>query len=222
MSLKNTTVLAAMGICYNFALRTMGTFWPDLFKNLQAAQVISILSLLASLTFVLFCISFYKGYLREEQSNLKKATLFATIGTSAVSLLQVKGLFRVFDKLTVRVYDIAPHLVGLIRSRHAIEPMIPWLASISVLVFFAVLHRETLRYGQMGLKKATLLALVGSSIGLLLRTLGFCFYLYSSKTRWLVDLSRTIQVIFLPITAFSFVALLYFFISFYKVQKTAH
>ena len=219
MTLKRTTLFAAIGISYTFALRAIGTFLPDIFRNLQVAQVITIISLLASLTFVLFFFCFYRDYVQEEQSNLRKASVLAIIGTSAVTLLQIKGLFLVFKKALMHIYNISPHLVGLIRSRHVIVPIVPWVSSIFILLFFVVFRREALRKDQVKLSKAILFAIVGSSIGTSLRTIVLFHYLYSREVRWFADLSRTIQIIFVPITAFGFIAVFYFLLTFYKEQK---
>ena len=209
MRLKKATLLAIIGISYTFVLKTIGTFLPDIFKNLIVAQSIQILSFLASLTIVFFFISFFKDYVEKEQINLKNATVMAIIGSSAVLLLHVKGLLLVFSRY------ISPYLV---RS-HYIESIIPWVSSILILFFFIIFYKEMLYEKEVRLKKAILLAIIGSSIAILLRTFILFNYLCLREIRWVFDLSGKAKIIFLPITIFSFIATLYFFLCFYKEQK---
>lgn len=209
MRLKKATLLAIIGISYTFALRTIGTFLPDIFGNLIVVQITQILSFLASLTIVFFFISFYKDYVEREQIKLKNASIWAIIGTSAMSLLHIKGLFIVFNVYTLS-YLVKPHYI---------EAIIPWLSSIFILIFFIIFHKETIQKGGKKLKRATLSAIIGSAIGTLERTFVLFNYFYSREVRWFSDLSRKIQIIFIPIFAFSFIAILYFFLSFYKEQR---
>jgi hypothetical protein len=209
MRLRRATLLAIIGISYTFALRTIGTFLPDIFRNLIVVQFTQIMSFLASLTIVFFFISFYKDYVERERIKLRNISILAIIGTSAMSLLHIKGLFIVFNVYT---------LSYLVKS-HYIEAIIPWVSSIFILLFFIFFHKETLRKGDIKLRKATLSATIGSSIGTLERTFVLFNYFYSREVRWFSDLSRKIQIIFIPIFVFSFIAILYFFLSFYKEQR---
>lgn len=219
MNLKKATFLAVIAICYIFALRAIGTFFPSIFKNLPMVQVTTTMSFLASIILVLFYTSFYRRYVQKEQLQLKEASTLAIVGSSAVLLLQVKGLFLVFNEILVSIYRISPHLVGLIRSRHAIVSIVPWVSSVFILLFFVVFHREALRKEQKKLTKALLWAVVGSSIGTLLRTIVIFNYIFFREVRWFSDVAGKIQIIFFPIITFGFVAVLYFFLSFYKAQK---
>lgn len=209
MRLKKATLLAIIGISYTFALRTIGTFFPDIFGNLIVVQVTQIMSFLANLTIVFFFISFYKDYVEREQIKLKNVSILAIIGSSLLLLLHIEGLFIVFNVYT---------LSYLVRS-HYIEPIVPWVSSIFILIFFIIFHKETIQKEDIKLKKATLSAIIGSSIGTLERTFILFNYLYSREVRWFSDLSRKIQIIFIPIFAFSFIAVLYFLLSFYKEQR---
>jgi len=209
MRLKKTTLLAIIGISYTFALRTIGTFLPDIFRNLIVVQFTQIMASLASLTIVFFFISFYKDYVEREQIKLRNVSILAIIGTSAMSLLHIKGLFIVFNVYTLS-YLVKPHYI---------EAIIPWVSSIFILLFFIFFHKETIQKGGKKLRKATLSAIIGSSIGTLERTFVLFNYFYSREVRWFSDLSRKIQIIFIPIFVVSFIAILHFFLSFYKEQQ---
>ena len=71
----------------------------------------------------------------------------------------------------------------------------------------------------MKLKKATLLAIIGSSIATLERTFILFYYFYSREIKWFSDLPRKTAITFIPTSVFSFITILYFFLSFYREQK---
>lgn len=211
-NLKLTTLLVIIGISYIFALRTIGSFLPDIFKILIVAQTVQIMSLFANLTIVFFFVSFYKDYVHKEQMRLKKVTGLAITGSLLMLLVNIKGLLLVFN--------VAPHLnFHLVRS-HYIGTIIPWLSSIFILVFFIIFYKETVLNEQMKLKKATFFAIIGSSIGMLYLTFILFNYLYSYNVIYSIDLSIKMAIILLPIFIFSFLTSLYFFFCFYKEQNS--
>jgi hypothetical protein len=208
MSLKKVTFWAIVGICYLFVSRTVGTFFPGIFRSLSVAQVTVLLSFLASLTTVAFFAFFYKDYAGEKQAALKKASVLAIMGASATSLLHMKGLFLVFSGYTF----------SFLAKPHFVEPILPWASSILILLFFIVFHKDTLHKEKIKLRKATLSAVIGSSFTALLRTLLLFNYLLYGQIRWFSDSPKVTAMVFMPIIAFSFFAVLYFFISFYQDQ----
>ncbi|MCK4237419.1 MAG: hypothetical protein KAX38_09900 [Candidatus Krumholzibacteria bacterium] len=205
-------MLVVVGISYTFALRLIGTFWPDIFRNLLVARVSLVLSFLASLTLVLFFIYLREDYVREEQKRLKLASVLVIIGSTAMVLLHVKGLLILF-----RVY-ISFYLVGF----HHVEAVVPWVCSILILYFFIVIFKETLQDERPKLKKAAMSAVMGSSVAALIRTFILLYHFCSRDVVWFADLPGRIGNVFVPISAVAFIAVLYFFSSFYKEQKCRH
>jgi hypothetical protein len=210
MSLKNATLLAMIGICYTFASRTIGTVLPGLFRNLAVAQVSGILHLLASLTAVLFFAYFFRHYLQEDETELKNGTVLALVGSSLMSLLLLKGVLPLLDRLTF----------GSLLGPHFIEPVVPWVSSVLILLFFITFHKQTIRKRDGSLERATLWGVVGASIGVLVRTLTLFVYLTSGAVRWFSDFPGTVIAVLFPVLAFGFGATLYFFASFYKQQAS--
>ena len=80
-------------------------------------------------------------------------------------------------------------------------------------------HRWAIRRERLQFRAAALWAVIGALVGVLLRTLTASLYIYSTVVRWFSDFPRMMQLIFLPIFAFSFLAILYFFASFYREQR---
>jgi hypothetical protein len=206
MNLQKATLLAIIGLCFTFALRTIGTLKPKLFADLLTAQVVGTTLFLAGLTSVIFFAYFLKDYVGRGEMTLKKGSILALVGSSLMSLLLLKELLPILGDYTFR------NLAG----SFLVEPIIPWASSILILVFFVIFYKETSRIGSPLLRKATLLAIVGSLVGFLLQTLTLSSYIYSGSVRWLYDSPRLIPILLLPLSAFSFLTILYFFSSFYS------
>ena len=75
--LRKTTLFAIIGIFYLFLLRTVGTFWQQMFReNLLLVQITKVLAFLAILILVFFFASFLKYCLGKSKTELKNATVF--------------------------------------------------------------------------------------------------------------------------------------------------
>lgn len=208
MNLKKATLLVAIGLCLTFVLRTVGTFAPHVFRSLTVAQVTATLDVLGNLIAVIFFALFLKDHVSKGEAELKNGTVLALVGSSLMSLLLLKGLLPLLDQLAFH------SLLG----PHFIEPIVPWVSSILILLFFITFHRETIRKRVDSLERATLWGVVGASIGVLLRTLTLFVYLTSGAVRWVSDFSGTPLVILLPVPTFGFLATLYFYVVFYREQ----
>lgn len=218
MNLKKATTLAIIGVSYIFASRTIGTLTPGIFQNLLVTQINVILSILASLTFVYFYVLFLIKYLQPDQIRMKRATVFAIIGSAAMSLLFLKGIFLVFGFIRVNLYEVSPNLIGMIRTS-SIEPVIPLLSSIFMLFFFAIFHQEIQRSVRSILKTATLLAAIGTAISVALQAFTFFSFIFAGQPSWLSEFPIKMAIILLPLVAFSVFTSLYFYIAFYKTQQ---
>ena len=204
MNFKKATLFSIIGISYIFISRTIATFLPAIFINLIVTRINTLLSLFASLPIVAFYIYFYKDYVKGKQITLKNASLFAIIGSFAVSLLFLKSFLFVFN-----LYVFRSHVFNIVA---------PWTSSIFSLYFFIIFYKENLHNGQSKLKPAIFLAIIGSSISTLIRTFILFNYFYSGRFKWLWDYSIEFPFIFVPIFAFMFFTSFYFFFTFYKEQ----
>jgi len=214
-TLRYATLSALIGISYLFTTRTIGTLSPGIFRVLFVSQINQILSLFASLTIVFFFVSFYKEYIHEDQTRLKNASALAIIGSSAILLVHIRGLFLVFNAY------IPSDPFGL-RIIESIETILPWIGSIFISMYFITFYQETFDIKSAKLNKAILFAIVGSLIAVLIRFFILFHYIYSREVRWLSDLPGRLAIAFLPICAFAYITILYFLITFYKEQKAAN
>lgn len=218
MTLRKATSLAMVAAVYTFGLRTVGTFWPALFRNLTAAHVVHIASLLASLAFVLFYLFFYRDYTKEDEVSLRRASLLVVIASVGVFVLHLKRLLNLVEAVPTSLYETSPFLFRLVRS-HSLGALVSWIASILVLYFFVVFHGESVRRGTAMLRRATLMATVGSCIGTAFLTITLLSYTFSSPTAWSSGLLRTLSFILLPVSAVGFACLLYFYTVFRGEQR---
>ena len=216
MSLRTATLLAIIGTCYLFVLRTAATFFPGPFRVLTVAQVAEITSLIASLATVLFFASFLANYVAKDQVGLRQATVLALVGSCAMLLLRVKGLLLV-------VFDgwLSPGLLWSLQRSYLLGAIVPWASSILILLFFVAFYKQTLRDERPKLRGASLLAVIGSLVGSLLLTFVLFNYVYFRELMLFVNLPRLMTIMLSPLFAFSVITILYFFSSFYReLQRT--
>lgn len=211
MKLRKATLLAIIGMSYIFAMTTTNTFFPRIFTNLFLARVNGIMFLLARLTIAFFFIAFYKEYVHKDQIKLRIATLLVIIGSFAGLVTQIETLLRLFN-MNILPYPVLIHYINAIR---------PWFSAVFILFFFAALYKGILHRELMRLKKATFLAIIGSSVLTLVQTLALLNYFYFLKFgRALVNKELLLFVIIgILMSSFGFLAHLLFFISFYYREE---
>jgi hypothetical protein len=207
--LEKATLLAIIGISYLFLSRTVGTIFPDMFTSILSAQVNVTISFLAGLAMLVFLVSFYREHVQRGQVALRRATVSAIIGSSAVLLLLMKGLIVVLgngiftDTISWTYVDI----------------LIPAASSILVLFFFIGFFREAGRQKRTELRRAVQWAAIGSAISVLVQAIVLLNYVLSSRLIWLADFRGPLMILLAPFVVFSFITILYFFLIFYKQQR---
>jgi hypothetical protein len=209
MRLKNATGLAIIAICYLFLSKTAATFFTDIFRHLTVAKVTILFATLSSLAIVYFYYCFLKYYVRREQTTFKNLCALAVVASVAMALLYIKGFLQIYD-----VYMSA----FLVRS-FGVEAIVTWASALIGLAFFVGFYNEVQRSGESPLKKPILFAIVGSAIGVLERTLILYVSLHSKEVMWFSDLAKSAQYVLLPVIGLGVLAILYFFVSFYRLQS---
>lgn len=204
--LRKTIVFAMIGVSYLFLLRTAGTFWQQMFReNLLLVQITHALAFLAILTLVFFFASFLKDYLRKGETKFKSATVFVLIGYILMTVLYLKRLLFVFNVRSI-----------LSSIPYFIEPLVPWIGSLSLLVFFIAFYKNSLTESRKSVRKAVIFSIVGTAIALVIRSFTLLRYFYFRDIRWLANLPEKFRIIVIPLAFFSFITIFYFFFHFYK------
>jgi len=220
MNLKSATVFTIVGICYFYLVRTINTVNPDMLRIQDIAQAVQLLSMIASLAPLVFLGYFYKDYIRREQVLLKYITLIAFIGFSLIVFLRIRDLFMVFPRMSSFLYNFSPTLYYWFKSYQMITigSFITWMTSIAVLLFFAALYRELHRQRQFNLKIAVLLAIWGSSIAVLIRSISVMLQYYAGTIQLKNLVSSGIIFTTVAVSSLGLLAILYFLYAFYRVQ----
>ena len=201
--LKKATLLTIFSIFYMFILKTLGTFYPQLStRNILLNQCTGFFALIASLFLVLFFIFFLKEYVSPEHSVLRTATILALTGSIARLLIYFKNIsFQSIAKL------------------YSIEPVILWLNSLFITIFFIAFYREH-KEGAPGLRRASFLAILGSICILLVHSFTLVNYYTSLQGNTYFEALRyKLILVSFPPVIFNFVTLLYFFMVFYHHLK---
>jgi hypothetical protein len=221
MRLKHATLFYLLATSYHYAVNVIGTAFPGIIS--QAAwlvQMIQVLSVLAGIVAVYFYAIFYLDYPRQGQPRLKEASMLAAIGTSATLILSVRGLFMVISGLRTATYDISPDLISTIQADYvpAIGAVISWGSSMLILLFFYRFYRSV-PLAKRRLKKAVMSGYIGALIVVLGKTSLGLIHVIVGNLHWGAELSRPLQLILTqPTIALAFIAVLYFFLVFYREQ----
>lgn len=211
MSLKKATLFTIVGISYIFLSRTLASFAPQLFNNLQLAKTNTLLSLLASLTPLFFYFLFYKEYfpgdkqsLSRKQLMLKNSAIFAFLGSLAVSFIFLKGFLHLVNNY------------GQAASQGYFEVIVPWLSSLFALFFYCAFFQSEKNTVSAALTKAVMFAMVGSGLAVILHSYLLFEFAVHGSFKWLWNLAQGNLFIFLPLYLFMFFAGFYFLWCLYR------
>ncbi len=207
--LRMATLLTIIGMSYSFFLKALWTIFPNLYLVSGVRQTSAILNLLSGLFLVVFFISFYRGYIRKDNISLKAVSVLALTGVSILSLLQIKGVMLAFS-------PVLPPKLLLFLSKITIEPVMPWISSLCMFIFFLRFHEQSTRAGEEVLLKAKKYAIIGSGLSVLIHTFVIGNYQIYPSFRYTFDLNLYIFLIASPFIILSFAFVLYFYITFYK------
>lgn len=201
--------MAALGTAYFFLLRFLGSVAPGLFTGIPLLKLASVLSVFASAAVLYFYIAFLRDYVRKDQNRLRKAAIWAVGGHFVLMVMYFGQMHNILG------WRILPELFAA-RWYGDATPFFPWLALACVLVFFLVFSLEK-SHGEKGrLPRAKLAALAGTGLSLVLRSIILAVYLTEGTVRWTADLPASLNFLTFSLMAASFLALEFFFLSFYK------
>jgi len=211
MNLKKATLWTMVGISYIFLSRTLATFLPGHFGNLQIAKTNAMLSLIASLTPLLFYFLFYKKYFTgqkesrsKDQLILKNSAVFAFVGSLAVVFLCLKGFLHMAGN------------PGQAASHGYFGIIAPWVSAVFALFFYCAFSRSEKKKVSNRLLKATYIAITGAGLAAVIRSYLLFEFAVHGKFSWLWNLTQGNPAVFLPLYLFMFCAGFYFLWCFYR------
>ena len=210
MDLKRATLLVIAGMCFTFVLRLLGTIVPGGYGSLLIARLSVLVYLLSGIAVVLFFVFFHREYVRENQPDLRNAAALAAIGAGASTLIHLKGVWQVFS---IRL------LPGAFIASHWMELLFPVFGLATALYFFVVLRRETKVSADAIIERASFFAIIGYAIFVVMQAVTVVNYFATGQFRWVSEQSRAISIGFFPFVLVGFLAILYFFVTFYKTHS---
>lgn len=213
MRLKNASLLAFIGTAVVFLIRAVGTISPGLFFDFSAVRIATVLIFLSVLAVLLFFVFFYTDYIKSGQTRLKTAAAWAVVGMAGVGFMYGRDLLNIF-RINV--------LTEILQSRFVdnLMPFIPWVSSFLILIFFVVFFKESTDDERLHLSKALRFAVIGSCLAFILRTVIVANYVVTGAVRWVADLKGILLIIGIPLLILSFLAIEYFYLSFYEGKNT--
>ena len=216
LSLKNATLWAMVGIGYLFTFRTAATFFPFIYKNLWIFRILTVTAALAGLLIALFYFVFYKLYripegavVAKSKNPLKVATVLVLSGVIAVVLLFIKTVFLGF-----RIYNFPFPDTWIF-----LQVLVPLISGIFSLVFYLFFYKETVGKVSTRLAKAIFFAIIGSTLGIILRLVYAIHYVFSETLMSMSELMAKFSVPTIPIMIILFITSLYFLYRFNIEEK---
>lgn len=132
MSIQQAALVAALGLCLGIGVRTAATAAPDLFASPAAALVGIGLQLIGGLALLIFLVVLLRDEAGRRPAPLPRVIWIAIVGAIAGLLPELQGLSRVTGVLATS---------DLVHSNW-ISVFAPWLASLTLLLFFFVLFQR--------------------------------------------------------------------------------
>ncbi len=203
MNLRFATYAAMLGVCATFVLRTAATFSSQLFTSPAVAQAAVWTHLFSTATMVWFFLAFFLEVTSPARPVFRRSAALAAAGAAIAFLVPLQTLFR--------IAGVAP-FSSFVRSPW-LEPIAPLIATVAILIFFAVYRRELVRDGEMQLRDAVSAAMWAYSLFTVLNLVVLVLYMSSGELRWLTQRGPVVAWITLPLVAAGFAAVLYFFVT---------
>jgi len=203
MNLCTATYAALLGICATFVLRTAATFSSQLFTSPLVAQAAVWTHLISTAAMVWFFLSFFWEPPSPARPVLRQASVLAAAGAAMAFLVSLQTVFRILG--------VAP-LSSFVRSGW-LEPIAPLIATVAMLIFFAVYRRELARAEDAQLRRAAAAAMWAYSLFTVLNLVVLVLYMSSGELRWLTQRGPVVAWITLPLVAAGFAAVLHFFVT---------
>ena len=203
MNLRLATVAAMCGLCATLVLRTAATFSTQLFTSPLVAQAAVWIHLFSAVAMVWFFVAFLLEMTSQERPPLRRATATATAGAAMALLVPLQTLLRISDVAPFSAFVRSPWL----------EPIAPLIATVAILIFFAVYRRELVRAEDAQLRRAAAAAMWAYALFTVLNLCVLALYTNSGELRWLTQMGPAVAWITLPLVAAGFAAVLHFFVT---------
>jgi len=146
------TLIVIIGIIASFSIRSLGTIFPQIFKNILIVKATILINALFILSHLLFWLVFYREYISTEKVTLKKTCILAILGSFAVSAIYMKKLPFVFGmNIHFPLFLMNPYY----------EALVPLISSAFHLLFFVSFKKSLELEEKPRLSKPILSIIIG-------------------------------------------------------------
>ena len=206
MYLRKLTLVLIISIIVSFSIRTFGTVYPQIFKNLLAVKATILINAIFILSHLLFWLIFYKEYISLRKTSLKKVCVFAIIGSFAVSIIYMKKIPFVFDlSVQLPLFFLSPYY----------DALVPIISSVFHLIFFVALAKNLDMTEELRLRKPIRSIIIGNGIFICLHSIVLINFIATHRFEWLEHMSRVVAVATVPVIISAILFMLYFYYQFY-------
>lgn len=213
MYLKKMTLIVIIGIICSFSIRTFGTLFPQIFKNIHMVRLTILVNILFILSHFLFWLIFYEEYASTKKNILKMTCFLAIIGSFAISILYLKKLPFLFDmNVNFPLFLMNPF----------IDALLPLLSSIFHLIFFVVFRNSMELEEERMLSKPILSIIVGISFFLFFHVVVLVNFITTNKFEWLEHMPRVVAVGTVPLIIIAVFLILIFYYRFYYFLNSGY
>jgi len=204
--LRRMTLIVIISVIASFSIRTFGTIFPQIFKNILIVKATILINALFILSHLLFWLVFYWEYISTEKVTLKKTCILAIIGSFAVSANYMKKLPFVFGmNIHFPLFLMIPYF----------EAVVPLISSAFHLIFFVSFKKSLELDEQPRLSKPILSIIIGISIYICLHLIVLFNFLATDRFEWLEHMPRVVAVSTVPLIIVAVFSILFFYYRFY-------
>jgi len=207
MYLRKTTLILIIAIVASFSIRTVGTVFPQIFKNILMVKATILINALFILSHLLFWLLFYREYISAKKTSLKKVCILVILGSFAVSVIYMKKLpFVCGLSIQFPLFFVKPYF----------DTLVPLMSSVFHLIFFIAFKKSLEMDEKPMLSKPILSIIIGSSIYICIHFIVFFNFLATDRFDLLEHMPRVVAVTTVPLIIAAVSLILFFYYKFYN------
>ena len=212
MFLRKVTLILIITIIASFSIRTFGTLFPQIFKNIHIVQATILTNSIFILSHLIFWLSFYREYISEKKPTLKKICILAILGSFAVSAVYLKKLPFVFGlNMHIPLFLMSPYY----------DAIVPLISSAIHFAFFVSFKKSLEIEESPSLGRPISSIIVGIGIFICLHLIVLLNFILRDRFEWLEHMPRVIAVGTVPLIVLAVCFMLYFYYQFYRYLNSS-
>jgi hypothetical protein len=207
MYLRKVTLILIISIIASFSIRTFGTVFPQVFKDVLVVKATILINAIFILSHLIFWLCFYQEYISLKKTSLKKICVLAIIGSFAVSMIYIKKIpFVLGLKVQFPLFFLNPYY----------DALVPIISSVFHLILFLALAKNLDKTEKFRLRNPIRSIIIGISIYICLHLIVLINFIATHRSEWVEHMSRVVAVGTVPVIISAVLFMLYFYYQFYR------